>query len=130
MRRHNYQLCPPKRQAAMNVKYSFYSEDEEDEGEDEPIVRSSYQSRASRKRRRSPSGSDYEASDPTSVESSGEDSFVVDDDESDDYRRRKRGPGGRGRRARVRMWCAGINTGVSITCNGSLGGKQGKSLIA
>ena len=99
MRRHNYQLCPPKRQAAMNVKYSFYSEDEDQE--DEPIVRSSYQSRVSRKRRRSPSGSEYEASDPTSAESSGEDSFIVDDDESDDYRPRKRGAGGRGRRARV-----------------------------
>lgn len=99
MRRHNYQLCPPKRQAAMNVKYHYYSEDEED---DEPVVRSSYQSRANRKRRRSPSGSEYEASDPTSVESSGEDSFIVEDDESDDdYRPRKRGAGGRGKRARV-----------------------------
>lgn len=104
MRRHNYQLCPPKRQAAMNVKYSFYSDDEGEE-EDERIVRSSYQSRVNRKRRRSPSGSEYEASDPTSLESSGEDSFVVDDDESDDdYRPRKRGAGGRGRRARVSKW--------------------------
>lgn len=131
MRRHNYQLCPPKRQAAMNVKYSFYSEDEDQE--DEPIVRSSYKSRVNRKRRRSPSGSEYEASDPTSVESSGEDSFVVDDDESDDYRPRKRGAGGRGRRARVSNWhgghvCAGINTRLPIIV-GSSGGEIRHTLV-
>ena len=113
MRRHNYQLCPPKRQAAMNVKYSFYSDDEEDE-EDEPVVRS-YQSRVKR-RRRSPSGSEYEASDQTSVESSGEDSFVVDDDASDDdYRPRKRGAGGRGRKARVSKWVGMlVYSGVAV----------------
>lgn len=100
MRQRNYQLCPPKRQAAMNVKYSYYSDDDDDY-EDEPVVRTSYQSRGKR-RRRSPSGSEYEASDQTSAESSGEDSFVVDDDESDgDYQPRKRGAVGRGRRARV-----------------------------
>ena len=97
MRQRNYQLCPPKRQAAMNVKYSYYS----DEDEEEPRVRS-YQSRGIKRRRRSPSGSEYEASDQSSRESSGGDSFVVDDDESeDDYRPRKRA-GGRARRARVR----------------------------
>lgn len=101
MRQRNYQLCPPKRQAAMNIKYSFYDDDDDDE--DEPVVRS-YQPRGKR-RRRSPSGSEYEASDRTSMESSGEDSFVVDDDESDDdYRPGKRGAGGRGRRARVSEW--------------------------
>lgn len=97
MRQRNYQLCPPKRQAAMNIKYSYYSDDEVDE--EEPKVRP-YRARG--KRRGSPSGSEYEASGQSSMESSGEESFVVDDDESDDdYRPRKRA-GGRERRARVR----------------------------
>lgn len=101
---HNYNLCPPKRRAAQNVKYTYYNNDsdyEEEEEEEEKIVKS-YQPR---RRRRSPSGSEYEASDVSSGGSSGEESFVVDDYESDDdYRPKKRSgrAGGKGRRGRVR----------------------------
>ena len=96
MRKHNYELCPPRRQAALNARYTFYDNDSEEEVDIKPRYRP-------RKLVRSPSGSEYEASDQSSKESSGEDSFVVDDELDDDYRPTKRSgrSGGRGRRGRV-----------------------------
>ena len=103
--KHNYNLCPPKRKAARDVKYTFYDNDSfEDEEEKEVVEVKRYQSR---RRRRSPSGSNYEASDMTSEESSGGRSFVVDEDDWDeDYapKKRSRRAGGRGRRGRVREY--------------------------
>ena len=103
MRKYNYELCPPKRRAALNAKYTF--DDENDS--DDVNVRPGYQQNRVR-RRRSPSGSEYEASDRSSAESSGEDSFVVEDESDDDYRPTKRsGRSGRGgRRGRVRNECS------------------------
>lgn len=103
MRKYNYELCPPKRRAALNAKYTF--DDENDS--DDVGVRHGYQPSRAR-RRRSPSGSEYEASDQSSAESSSEDSFVVEDESDDDYRPTKRSgrSGPRGRRGRVRNECS------------------------
>ena len=103
MRKYNYELCPPKRRAALNAKYTF---DDENDSDDDVHVRPGY--RQSRVRRRSPSGSEYEASDQSSAESSGEDSFVVGDESDDDYQPTKRSgrSGRRGRRGRVRILCS------------------------
>ena len=102
MRKHSYELCPPRRQAALNPTYTFYDNDSGDEVDIRP-----YQSRKmGRRRRRSPSGSEYEASDLSSRESSGEDSFIVDESD-DDYRPGKRPgrAGGRGRRKVRDIYC-------------------------
>lgn len=100
MRKQNsfYELCPPRRRAAQNVKYKdFY-----DESEEEVDIKPSYRPRG---RRKSPSGSEFEASDVDSEESSAGGSFVVSDDDEDEYRPAKRSgrAGGRGRRGKVRL---------------------------
>ena len=96
MRKHNYELCPPRRRAAQNVKYKDFYDDSEDEVDIKPTYT------RQRGRRKSPSGSEFEVSEADSEESSAGESFVVSDD--DDYRPTKRSgrAGGRGRRGRVR----------------------------
>ena len=108
MRKHNYELCPPRRRAAQNVKYKDFYDDSEDEVDIKPTYA------RQRGRRKSPSGSEFEVSEADSEESSAGESFVVSDD--DDYRPRKRSgrTGGRGRRGRVRGGKNGYTVGSVI----------------